>query len=135
MADTLSYELVTPRGKFAGEGVLEIYALAETGEIGIMPGHDVMVLLLGTGPIKVVYPDRKEFFFCSKGYIQIENDEVLILSEICETKDEIDVERAKKSKERAEKRLKDNPDDLDWVRAEASLKRAIQRTQVAEIAD
>ena len=45
---------------------------------------------------------------------------------------EIDIDRALKSKERAEKRINSKDDQIDIVRAEASLKRAIMRLNVAK---
>lgn len=130
MADTLSFELVTPLKVFKGEGVKEITLTAETGELGIFPGHDVMILSLGTGPMNVFYQDKNETYFVSRGYIQIDHDNVRVLAEICEEKTEIDADRAAQAKERAEKRLKEGVDRVDWARAESSLKRAIERLQI-----
>ena len=133
MADTLTLELVTPLGSQKGEGILEINLPAETGEMGILPGHDVMVLSLGTGPVYVQYPDRKDVFFASRGYIQIDKNNVRILAEVCESKDKIDLDRAKEALDRADKRLKENAEKLDWTRAEAALKRAVQRIDIASM--
>ena len=130
MADTLSFELVTPLKVLKGEEVKEITLTAETGEMGILPGHDVMILALGTGPIHISYGDKEEICFVSRGYIEIDNDNVRVLAEICEDQNEIDADRAAQSKERAEKRIKESPDRVDWARAESSLKRAVERLQI-----
>jgi F-type H+-transporting ATPase subunit epsilon len=46
--------------------------------------------------------------------------------------EDIDVERAKAAKERAEKRLSEKYPDLDFQRAERALQRAITRLDVAK---
>ena len=130
MAETLTMELVTPLGKYEGTGILEIVLPAESGSMGVLPGHDVMVVALGTGPLIVHYPDRQDHFFVTRGYIQIDADHVRILAEICETQDQIDENRANAAMLRAEKRLVEHKEDLDWHRAEAALKRAMSRVEV-----
>nr|2E5T_A Chain A, ATP synthase epsilon chain [Bacillus sp. PS3] len=45
----------------------------------------------------------------------------------------IDVLRAKAAKERAERRLQSQQDDIDFKRAELALKRAMNRLSVAEM--
>ncbi len=45
---------------------------------------------------------------------------------------EVDVERARRARERAERRLAEaKTAEIDWVRAEASLRRAMVRMKVA----
>ena len=78
------------------------------------------------------YPGRRDLFFASRGYIQIDSNRVRVLAEICEPKNKIDAERAARARERAEKRLKEMA-DVDWSRAEAALKRALARLEIANM--
>jgi F-type H+-transporting ATPase subunit epsilon len=133
MAETLTYELVTPLGTHKAEGITELNLPAESGEMGVLPGHDVMILSLGMGPMVAGYADKKEIFFVDRGFIQIDHNHVRILAEICDGKDEIDVERAAQSKERSEKRVKENLEDLDWKRADAAIKRADFRITIKDM--
>ena len=57
----------------------------------------------------------------------MKKDEVIVLAESFETKDEIDRERAEASKQRAEERLASSDPNIDVKRAELSLKRAMSR--------
>jgi len=66
------------------------------------------------------------------GFAEILQDEVTILADSCEYGDEIDVNRAKEAKERAEKRLSQR-DGIDVARAELALRRALVRLDVAGI--
>jgi F-type H+-transporting ATPase subunit epsilon len=58
-----------------------------------------------------------------------ENTEVILLVNSIERSDEIDVDRALKAKERAEKRL--DEEMVDVTRAKASLARALNRIAVS----
>jgi len=58
-------------------------------------------------------------------------DHVAVLSDVAERPEEIDLERARKARERAEKRLASNGEDLDFRREELRLQRAMIRIQLA----
>lgn len=59
-------------------------------------------------------------------------DKVTVLAQAAEKPSDIDVERARKAKERAERRLQAKQDDIDFKRAELALKRALNRLDVAQ---
>ena len=57
-------------------------------------------------------------------------DKVTILAEIVEWPGEIDEDRAKAARERAEARIKEQPEGVDVARAELALRKAIARINV-----
>jgi F-type H+-transporting ATPase subunit epsilon len=66
------------------------------------------------------------------GYVEIEEDKVIVLVETAEPADEIDLARAKAALGRAEDALKTlHPEDKDFRIMELALQRAIVRIQVA----
>ena len=67
-----------------------------------------------------------------KGFLEITGDAMSILAEVAEWPDEIDLERAKKAKERAKKRLAAKEADIDTARAELALKRALIREKISK---
>lgn len=127
MAEMLTLELVSPLGIHKSEEIADLVLPAETGEVDILPGHDAMILSLGTGIIEAKIQAKLQKYFVTRGYIQIESNLVRVFAEICETTDEIDVERALQAKERAERRLKENSDKMDQARADFALKKATYR--------
>ena len=61
------------------------------------------------------------------------HDSETSLLEAAEKAREIDIDRAKRAKERAEKRLAQaKTEDVDYTRAEMALKRALLRLRIAE---
>jgi F-type H+-transporting ATPase subunit epsilon len=68
------------------------------------------------------------------GFAEVSNDKVSILVDAAEKAGEIDVERARQAMERARERLgKDRKaEDIDYLRAEAALRRAVMRIRIVE---
>jgi len=131
MADTLKLQVVTPH-RLVFEGDVDGFiAPGQEGEVGILPGHDPWFILMGMGPLKV----GAKQFFVNGGFCQVDSDHVRILAEIGERAEDIDVERAKAAKDRAEKRLGDalKNSEIDVVRAELALRRALYRLDIAHL--
>ncbi len=61
------------------------------------------------------------------GFITILPDSVTIMAEVAEWPDEIDFKRAEEARARAERRLTSGETELDTLRAEMALKRALVR--------
>jgi F-type H+-transporting ATPase subunit epsilon len=71
----------------------------------------------------------------SGGFCEVSNNKITFLVESAEKGSEIDVERAMKAKERAEKRLAQaahQAEDFNRKRAEIALQRALVRLKVAK---
>ncbi|HPQ69246.1 MAG TPA: F0F1 ATP synthase subunit epsilon [bacterium] len=134
MADTLSVKLVTPTRKLYEAEATNIIAPGANGEFGIMTGHDPWMVALGMGPLKIQNTNGElEQFFTNGGFCQIDEDKVVILAEVCEASIHIDVTRAENAKKRAEERIAASPkdDSIDLLRAEAALRRALYRLDIA----
>lgn len=104
------------------------------GLYGILPGHADAVMLLSPSVLKINLADKKtESFFVSGGCVKIEKAQVTVIADSTETKERIDIERARKAAERARTRLKGGEQDVDFVRARAALHRALTRLQFAGV--
>jgi F-type H+-transporting ATPase subunit epsilon len=98
------------------------------GDFEVLEAHSPFLTKLRPGILKTFKGTDTQIFAMHDGFVTVENDKILILSETCELKDEIDLKRAQRAKERAEKRLAElNTADTDYRRAEIALKRAISR--------
>ena len=67
----------------------------------------------------------------SAGMIKVRNSECVVVASAVEWADEIDVERAKRSKEDAERRIREQKSQKEFERAEQKLKRALNRLTVS----
>ncbi len=124
-------ELVTPERLVLREWVDEIVAPGYEGEFGVLPGHTPYLVLLSVG--RLSYRKGKEIYSCaiSGGFAEVLQDRVIVLAETAEMASEIDVERARRAYERAEKRLKEiTLDDEEYAHVLAAWKRALTRIEV-----
>ena len=61
------------------------------------------------------------------GFIEILPERITIMAEVAEWPDEIDGNRAEEARIRAERRLKEESGEIDTMRAELALRRALVR--------
>ena len=132
MAEKFKLTIVTPDREFFKEDVDMVEFNTTEGEIGIYKGHIPLTVIVKPGILTITQGDSVRNAALHAGFVQILPEEVTILAEIIEWPGEIDEERAKSAKERAEGRLKGGS-DIDVVRAEAALMRAIARINAAQL--
>jgi F-type H+-transporting ATPase subunit epsilon len=131
MADTFQLEIVTPEKLVVKEAAEEAQIPGLNGYLGILPGHAPLITELAVGVISYRASGDTHNLAVAWGFAEVLPDKVTILAEAAERPQEIDVERAQKSKERAEQRLKSNDTQVDYDRAEDALQRAETRLKVA----
>jgi F-type H+-transporting ATPase subunit epsilon len=132
MADTFKLEVVTPTREVVRETVTEAQIPARGGYLGVLPGHTPLLAEMGVGELS--YHVGGRVFSCTAigGFVEVLGDRVIVLADCAERAEEIDVERAQRARDRAQKRLATpNDPSIDWKRAEAALERAQARLQVA----
>jgi F-type H+-transporting ATPase subunit epsilon len=133
MADKLELEVVTPDRLVASETVDIVMANGALGEFGILPSHIPFLTPLQPGELRYRKGGQLEYLAVTGGFAEVSNNKVTILAEAAEKAREIDLDRAKRAKERAEKRLAQaKAEDIDFARAEMALKRALLRLRVVE---
>lgn len=65
---------------FQGEASLVVARTTE-GEIGILPGHEPMLAILGSGEVRVTLSDGEKITAqADQGFLSVENDTVTIVS-------------------------------------------------------
>jgi F-type H+-transporting ATPase subunit epsilon len=130
---TIQVSVVTPDGPVFEGNARMVSAKAKSGELGILPGHIPLVAPLTISAVRVHEEDGKTHYVAvSGGFIEVRPEKVTILAESAEAASEIEVDRAKAAKERAEKRLAGSKqEDIDFARAELALKKALNRIDVA----
>lgn len=132
MAEKFKLTIVTPDREFFNEDVDMVEFNTTEGEIGIYKGHIPLTVIVKPGILTITQGDNVKNAALHAGFVQILPEEVTILAEIIEWPGEIDEERAKAARERAESRLSGGG-DIDVVRAEAALMRAIARINAAQL--
>jgi len=128
---TFKLEIVTPERKVYDHDVNMIVVEGVEGQLGILPNHIPLLTPLKISPVRIkVAGSDDELVALGGGFMEVRKDKVVILAETAELPKDIDLDRAREAKRRAESRLL-HLDEYDAVRAELALKRAINRIKVA----
>ena len=132
MADKIRLRVVTPSRMLLDEDVDEVTAPGELGEFGVLPNHIAFLTTLVPGELSYKQGSSKKTLAVSGGYAEVLDNVMTILAPAAEFADEIDSARAQRAKERAERLMAElNRGEKEWEIAEAALKRALVRLQVA----
>ena len=129
---TLQLDVVTPEQTIVSEEVEIVMAPGYFGEFGALRNHIPFLAQLQPGEVKYRKGGQLEVMVVGGGYAEVLPTKVTILATTAERAQDIDLERARAAKERAEQRLKERQDELDFLRAEAALQKAIARIRAAE---
>ncbi|MGE5841460.1 MAG: F0F1 ATP synthase subunit epsilon [Deltaproteobacteria bacterium] len=132
--DKLHLEVVTPARVVLEKEVDIVVAPGSEGEFGVLPGHVSFLSGIVPGELRYTAGSEKEALAVTAGFAEVFKNRVSILVDAAEKASEIDINRANRAMERAKERLsRDRSDkDVDFVRAEAALRRAVVRLKVAQ---
>lgn len=132
MADKIRLRVVTPSRLLFDEEVDEVTAPGALGEFGVLPNHIAFLSLLVPGEMSYKQGLVKRYLAVSGGYAEVLDNTMTVLATSAEYADEIDVERARRAEEQAEKQMRQlNPDDKEFIAAAAALRWAKVQMQVA----
>jgi F-type H+-transporting ATPase subunit epsilon len=130
-------EVVTPSGTVVSEEVDIVTAPGVSGEFGVLANHAPFLSTIKTGTLSFKKDRVAKFLMVTGGFTEVSNNKITFLVESAEFGTNIDVDRAMRAKERAEKRLvqaQQATEKINRVRAEAALQRSLARLRTAEMA-
>ena len=140
----MTVQVVTPDGLKYDHHASFIHAVTKDGQIGILPGHINLIAPLEVDELKVRRVDDEshvDWIAVNGGIIEVKDDFITIVADSAERDRDIDVSRAERAKQRAERVLEeetkrvleeatksDRNDDVQ--RAQIALRRALNRINV-----
>ena len=128
----LLLEVVTPDRLVLSTQAEVVVCPGVEGQFGVLPGHIAFLSALEIGEMYYKAGGKTEYLAVSGGFAEVTGEKVTIVAESAEKGREIDVERAKRAQERAEKRIAAGKTaEIDWARAEAAMRRSLMRVKVA----
>jgi F-type H+-transporting ATPase subunit epsilon len=128
---TFLLEIFTPFGKYFDRYVEELVIQTDDYVLGILPNHTPLVSKVKVSKMYIIQNGDKKCYAIGEGLLNITKDGVTLLLESIESKDDIDIDRAKDAKKRAEQRLATLV-NIDVERAQRALNRANNRISVYE---
>ena len=129
----LSVDVITAeRVVYSDSDIDVVVAPGVMGELGILPSHAPLMTSLGPGELRLRKGGEETRIVVTGGFLEVHDNEVVILAEAAERAEEIDLARAEEARRRAEQRLASREAAFDLARVEAALRRSLVRLKVAE---
>ena len=125
-------EIVTPERVIYSGQVASLQAPGSEGSFGVLAGHMPLLASLQVGLLRFAEEGGNEVQMAvSGGFTEVGREQVTVLAETAERAEEVDIQRAESSRQRAEERLaRRHEEPVDVTRAQAALSRAINRLKV-----
>lgn len=133
----LDLVIVTPEGQAYAGTVQSIVLPGVQGAFGVLEGHERFLspLVIGEAEIREIDGATK-WAAMSDGFVEVAGDHVVAMVETCELAEKIDVARAERAREQAERAIealrRQHAEHIDFRLQELALQRALLRLQVAK---
>ncbi|MEO0651183.1 MAG: ATP synthase F1 subunit epsilon [Planctomycetota bacterium] len=133
----LTLRVITPERILLDEPVQSVSLTALDGSMGVLPRHANMVAALDVGVLEYRDSSGKLVpMFVGGGFAEVRDNTVRVVAPVGEQAEQIDEERAASAEKRARERLDQahaagGVADIDLIRAQAALRRALARERVA----
>jgi F-type H+-transporting ATPase subunit epsilon len=125
--------VVTPVKVFYEDEVNSLVAPGEVGYLGVLSNHAPLITALKPGILTIRDRlDTEVELAIAGGFLEVSNNQAMILADAIEYVTEIDLQRAKASLKRAENRIAGlmTDEDVDFERSHKALARAINRVNL-----
>lgn len=120
-------EIITPKGLYTSVDVESLTLKLTSGYRTILAKHAPLIGSLAYAPMHYVKDGKIKYFALHGGAINVTKEKVILIVNSIEAAEDIDIERAKNAKKRAEERIRQKDDNIDVKRAELALLRALAR--------
>lgn len=127
-----SLEIITPKGIYLSKKVTSLTIKLTSGYRTFLAGHAPLVGSLDYAPMHTVSDGKTDVYAVHGGAINVSREKITVICNGIEHAKDIDVERAREAKERAEERLNKKDPNTDLKRARLALYRALARLKAAE---
>ena len=131
--NSFNLKIATPDGLMFDGQAESLLVRTTEGDAEILAGHADFLSALSTGRAKISVNGEKRLASCSGGFVSVKKGEVSLVCTTFEFAENIDINRAKASKELAEAALSGNLDSAMEARLTAKLARAYNRINVWEL--
>ena len=134
MAMTMHVDVVSAEEEIFSGPATMLFAPGAMGDLGIYPRHAPLLTRIKPGEVRIVTEQGADemVLYVSGGMLEIQPEAVTILADTAQRASDIDEAAAMAAKERAEKLLSDQKDDVDYAAASAELAEAMAQLQAVQ---
>jgi F-type H+-transporting ATPase subunit epsilon len=131
MSDAFHLRMFTLEKRVYEGSVISLIAPGVDGYFGVLAHHAPLIAALKPGTLNLKDEQGKERIYAvSGGFLEVSANSVVLLADAIEEAGDIDLHRAEEAKERAARRLGSGLPDIDALRAQAAMSRALNRIRV-----
>ena len=131
---TFHLEIVTPDGLAYNGEAQSLLVHTTDGDVEILRGHTDFIAPIDIGRARVLDADgNPHLASCAGGFLSVSQGAVRLVAVTFEFAENIDIERARAAKARAEQALANAKDRKATQLAEAKLARALNRIRISEL--
>ncbi len=123
--------IVTAESETYSGGVDYVVAPGAEGQLTILPRHAALMTSLATGEMRFGADGEEQSLLVTGGFMEVIDNQVIVLADAAERDDEIDVEAAEEAVRRAQEAIAAQPEALDMERALANLRSAQIRARIS----
>lgn len=128
---SIQIEIVTPTKIAFNATASEVQAPGFLGEFGVLPSHTQYLAVLKAGVVTISGEDGPNRFIVGRGFAEAGPDRLTLLTEFCETTDNVDKSAAQTLLDESEKVLAAaEPSSGEWLTAERDAEIARARLSV-----
>jgi len=130
---SLTCEIITPEKPVYRGEVDMLIAPGRDGELGILPLHAPLITTLKLGEIRLRHDDNWDYVAISGGYLEVNEDKVIVLADDAEISSKMDIVELEKEKREIEDRIATlNEQDKEFFEESNKLENIVNRLRVAE---
>ncbi len=129
---TFHLKVLTADRVFYDGQVERVIVRTTQGDVGILPKHIKYLAALGIGGLTIYADGASRVAAVSGGFVDVSEENTVILARTCEWADEIDINRAREAEARAKAKLQQQLSAREHDIASVKLKKAINRIRIAE---
>jgi len=126
-------KIITPERVVFDQPVEQLVAVANDGQLTVLPGHEPLVTTLAIDVLRYRVNSEDHIAAVLGGILEVGQKETVVLSDIAELDHEIDEARAHQAKERAEAAKTQRAENIDVYTTELALSKAMARLKAAEL--
>ncbi|WP_118801207.1 F0F1 ATP synthase subunit epsilon [Haemophilus haemolyticus] len=120
---------------FEGE-VKQIQATGVEGELGILPGHTPLLTAIKPGIVKFTLKDgNEEVIYVSGGFLEVQPNIVTVLADVAIRGNELDADRIREAKRKAEENIVSHASDVDHDLLVAKLSKELAKLRAYELTE
>lgn len=131
----IKFEIVTPEKHILKDYVKQVTVPTKEGNVTILPKHTPLISTLKSGVLEFIKENGdREVAFVSGGFLEVLRDKAIIMADAAERAEEIDEDKVKQAREKAEKEMAEirSEDTERFANISSKIERELAKTRAVK---